>query len=465
MTSPAAVPFPHVRERNAMGLGSSRLRYAILALFFFNVFHILFAPSYFNFDDHSSTSPPQHFDFLSTHSTIKHLSPAHKLSRLERIEGDLARARASIQEAIRSSNFAWHDTGSIYWNPRAFHQSHVEMLKRFKVWVYEEGEQPLVHDGPVNDIYAIEGQFIDEIDNSNRSPFKATHPDKAQVFFLPFSVAKVIRFVYKPRISKSDYDPDRLQRLVEDYITIISHKYPYWNASMGADHFLLSCHDWGPRISYGNPEMFKNFIRVLCNANASEGFQPSRDVSIPEVKLPKGKLVQRNLSKHPDKRTILAFFAGRVHGNIRKKLLKRWKAKDDQIRVHEYLPKGEDYAKLMGLSKFCLCPSGNEVASPRVVEAIQAGCVPVIICDNYTLPFSDVLNWSQFSVEIPVEKIPEIKNILQNVPKDEYLKMYNNVRKVRRHFVVNRPAKPFDMMHMILHSIWLRRLNFRIIAS
>lgn len=120
------------------------------------------------------------------------------------------------------------------------------MMKRMKVWVYKEGEPPLVHEAPLNNKYAIEGQFMDEIEHSKKSSFRASHPEEAHVFFLPLSVSKVIRFVYKPRRTQYDYEADRLQHLVQDYITVVAHKYPYWNRSNGADHFLLSCHDWVP---------------------------------------------------------------------------------------------------------------------------------------------------------------------------------------------------------------------------
>lgn len=116
----------------------------------------------------------------------------------------------------------------------------------------------------------------------------------------------------------------------------------------------------GPWISDANPEVFKYFIRALCNANTSEGFQHSRNVSITEVYLPSRKLGPPNTAQHPNNRTILlVFFAGGAHGKIRKKLLKRWKNKDKEVQVHEYLPKGLDYKKLMGQRKFCLCPSAS----------------------------------------------------------------------------------------------------------
>lgn len=96
------------------------------------------------------------------------------------------------------------------------------------------------------------------------------------------------------------------------------------------------------------------------------------------------------------------------------------------------------------------------------MEAIYTGCVPVLISDHYFPPFNDVLKWKSFSVEVSVEDIPNLKKILTSISPRQYIRMQRRVGNIRKHFEVNSPPKRFDVFHMILHSIWLRRLNFRV---
>ncbi|KAG9448484.1 hypothetical protein H6P81_008449 [Aristolochia fimbriata] len=392
-----------------------------------------------------------------------------KRTGLMKIEASLAKARAAIRRAALYRNYSsdtvqtFVPSGTVYRNPFAFHQSYLEMEKRFKVWSYREGEPPLVHDGPVNHIYSSEGQFMNEIERED-SPFAAKTPEEALAFYIPFTVVKVIRYLYRPLVT---YARDQLQRVVNDYVDVVSAKYPFWNRTLGADHFMVSCHDWAPDVTKANRKLYENFIRVLCNANTSEGFRPQRDATLPEINLRFGHLSVPSKGFPPSKRTILAFFAGGAHGYIRKVLLEHWKEKDPDVQVHEYLTRrgSSAYTKLMWKTKFCLCPSGYEVASPRVVEAIYAGCVPVLISDHYVPPFNDVLDWSKFSVQIPVERIPEIKTILQGISLRRYVTLQRRVMQVQRHFVVSRPSQRYDVTRMVLHSVWLRRLNLRLSYS
>ncbi|GMN73177.1 hypothetical protein TIFTF001_052140 [Ficus carica] len=311
------------------------------------------------------------------------------------------------------------------------------MERRFKVYVYSEGDLPIAHDGPCKNIYSTEGRFIHEMEQG-QGRFRTTEGESAHVYFMPFSVTWMVKYLYKP--NSNDQNP--LRRYVADY---------------------------GPHASEGNPFVYKNSIRVLCNANSTEGFNPQKDVTLPEIHLLTGdtpeELVTPPTFDAP--RKYLGFFAGGLHGSIRPVLLKHWKGRDKDLPVYEYLPKdlNQTYHSFMLNSKFCLCPSGYEVASPRVVEAIYAECVPVILSENYVLPFSDILKWDAFSIKVEVSDIPRLKEILSAVPEEKYRKLKEGLQVVRKHFELNQPAKRFDVFHMLLHSIWLRRLNFRVVQS
>ncbi|KAJ4707861.1 Exostosin family protein [Melia azedarach] len=404
----------------------------------------------------------------STDVTVIQKQPRKSFSKKQELNQGLARARASIRKAALNGNGSsiiiqngddFVPDPVIYRNPSAFYQSYVEMERRFKVYVYREGEVPMTHYGPCKDLYTIEGRFISEIEHGAKR-FKTSDPDQAHVYYLPFSVTWMVKYLYKPQ----SYNLTPLKQFVADYVRVVSSKYPFWNRTSGADHFMLACHDWGPHASRGNSQLYNASIRVLCNANCSEGFNPQKDVTLPEIRLYAGVVSPKLLSPPPFNapRPYLGFFAGGLHGQIRQFLLQHWKERDNDLKVFEYLPKDLDYFSFMIQSRFCLCPSGYEVASPRIVESIYAECVPVILSENYVLPFSDVLRWEAFSIEVKVSDIPRLKEVLMAVPEEKYKRLKENLKAARRHFELNQPAKRFDVFHMILHSIWLRRLNMRL---
>lgn len=126
------------------------------------------------------------------------------------------------------------------------------MEKRFRVYVYEEGEPPILHDGPCKNIYTIEGRFIEQLElmapssspasssGQVQSGVRTSEPARAHAFFLPFSVSKMVQFAYRP----NTYDKTPLRAIVADYVRVVASRHPYWNRSAGADHFMLACHDW-----------------------------------------------------------------------------------------------------------------------------------------------------------------------------------------------------------------------------
>ncbi|VAI83267.1 unnamed protein product [Triticum turgidum subsp. durum] len=469
-----------------MAAAAARLRAVALAAAFLVLVVCVFSVS--GADGANSSSSP---------SSSPLLQQAAFTNRRPSVERELDAARAAIRRAAR-----WHRGSNasaapgrwfrgddvdyallarVYRNPAAFHRSYVEMERRFKVYVYAEGEPPILHAGPCKNIYTIEGRFIEQLEllAPPAAGVRTWDADRAHAFFLPFSVVQMVHFTYR----HLSYDRAPLLSLVGDYVRVVASLHPFWNRSAGADHFMLSCHDWGPDASKGDPELYANGIRALCNANTSEGFRPGRDVSIPEINLYDGDTPRQLLGSSPglSARPYLAFFAGGRHGHVRDLLLRHWKGHDPAtFPVYEYdLPSStgsnsssshnrrgrdrqSDYFAYMHLSRFCLCPSGHEVASPRVVEAIHAGCVPVLVSDGYALPFADVLRWESFSVSVPVADIPRLKEVLERIPTAEVERLWDGVRLVKRHFTLRQPPERLDMFHMILHSVWLRRLNFRL---
>ncbi|ONK66290.1 uncharacterized protein A4U43_C06F6170 [Asparagus officinalis] len=346
----------------------------------------------------------------------------------------------------------------LFRNVSVFKRSYELMEKTLKVYIYRYGRRPIFHTPALKGIYASEGWFMKLLEGNKQ--FVVKDPNIAHLFYLPFSARQLEVYLYKP----GSHSLRPLAIFVKNYVDWISAKHPFWNRTGGADHFLVACHDWGPYTTNLHTGLGENSIRALCNADPTVGFIRGKDVSLPETLIINPKKALRGLGgKAVSKRSILAFFAGNMHGRVRPILLNYWKEKDEDMKIYGPLPpqvsKKMSYIQHMKSSKFCICPMGYEVNSPRIVEAIYYECVPVIIADNFVLPFDEVLDWSVFSVVVAEKDIPQLKDILLKITSEKYVDMHENVKRLQRHFLWHpRPVK-YDIFHMILHSIWFNRLN------
>ncbi|KAK9061141.1 hypothetical protein SSX86_018321 [Deinandra increscens subsp. villosa] len=317
-------------------------------------------------------------------------------------------------------------TTSLYHSPKTIFSNYDNMLHSFKIFLYPP--PPSSTDAPLFTT-TQESNFYQSL---LRSPFVTDDPTHAHLFFLPFPSSTSTR---------------NLARLIRN----IRVTFPFWNRTLGADHFYLSSAGVDSSSDRNVVELKKNSVQISCFPASSGLFIPHKDVtlppvhsfqSIPSVNATPSFLGYMKLTDHQIPVTLTTLI--------------------EEITDHpdftvEYDPPASKKAK------FCLFVYGGSDMT-WMVEAMASRCVPVVITDRpiQDLPLMDVIDWSKMAVFVgPGGGAKGLKRVLEGIGEGEYEEMMESGVAATRHLGWNAEAQPHDAFHMVIYQLWLRRHTIR----
>ncbi|GMP88794.1 hypothetical protein CsSME_00040644 [Camellia sinensis var. sinensis] len=259
------------------------------------------------------------------------------------------------------------------------------------------------------------------------SDVRTLDPWEADFFFVPVYVSCNFSTINGfPAIGHA-------RSLISSAVQLISSELPFWNRSQGSDHVFVASHDFGScfhtmedvAIADGVPEILKkSIILQTFGVKYKHPCQEVENVVIPPYISPES--VKTTLSKSPanGRRDIFAFFRGKmevnpknISGRFYSKRVRTviWRRYGGDRRFYLKRNRFAGYQSEIVRSVFCLCPLGWAPWSPRLVESVVLGCVPVIIADGIRLPFSTAVRWPEISLTVAERDVGKLGLILEHV--------------------------------------------------
>ncbi|XP_062230182.1 probable glucuronosyltransferase Os01g0926400 [Phragmites australis] len=310
------------------------------------------------------------------------------------------------------------------------------------------------------------------------------HMFAAEIFMHQFLLSSAVRtldpeeadWFYTPVYTTCDLTPQgfplpfRAPRIMRSAIQYVATTWPFWNRTEGADHFFLTPHDFGACFHYQEERaMERGILPLLRRATLVQTFGQRNHVCLQDgsITIPpyaNPHKMQAHLINPGTPRSIFVYFRGLFYdmGNdpeggyyARGARASVWENFRDNPLFDISTEHPSTYYEDMQRAIFCLCPLGWAPWSPRLVEAVVFGCIPVIIADDIVLPFSDAIPWDQISVFVAERDVPRLDSILTSIPLDDILRKQRLLAgaSVKQALLFHQPARPGDAFHQILNGL------------
>lgn len=224
---------------------------------------------------------------------------------------------------------------------------------------------------------------------------------------------------------------------------------------------LVMTHDWGICLAftweiwsarqdhrlYPDPLLKNTLVFSVMGDWFSPCYRPAQDVVVP----PRSCTSPRLLASFPtvshikpvSERPRLISWAGTYWGSGKSERL-RLACPRGGAGMRELLPgagpqnhidKYDDYLEELNTARFCPQPRGIAGWSPRVNDAIFAGCIPVLTSEDTHYPFAGLIDWSQISVRVHPTELDHVEELLASIPLARLEQIQANIVAIRDAFM------------------------------
>ena len=204
-------------------------------------------------------------------------------------------------------------------------------------------------------------------------------------------------------------------------VGFLRHRVITQSGDRGAVPIRLS---WGGKFNGPYPSP----LLLPCYDKVKDVNVPTPNVYVPALLSPASAAVHRERSR-------LVFAAAHpADSACRFRLIQSLRPLNgDEMRVNVSVPH-EEYVLEMRNAKFCPVCGGNAPWTPRLAEAVAHGCVPVLLEDRWEPPFSSLLDYSTFSLRVPMAEMPGLLDRLRAVSAPSLRRMQQALIGARRAF-------------------------------
>ncbi|KAF3554605.1 hypothetical protein F2Q69_00012256 [Brassica cretica] len=314
--------------------------------------------------------------------------------------------------------------------------SRLNVFNNLKIYVYDLPSKFntdwLANDRCSNHLFAAEVALHKAL-LSLEGDVRTKDPHEADFFFVPVYVSCNFSTVNGfPAIGHA-------RSLIKEAIDLVSAQYPFWNRTTSMPRSRERCDT--TRL---NVTKERTYISPVSLHKTQKNIPVTKERDIRVFFWGKMEIHPRSISGR--------FYSKRVRTEI-------WRSYGSDRRFYLQRQRFAGYQSEIARSVFCLCPLGWTLGwapwSPRLVESVALGCVPVIIADGIRLPFPSAVRWPDISLTVAERDVGKLGEILEHVAETNLSVIQKNLEdpSVKRALLFNVPPQEGDATWQVLEAL------------